>query len=69
MVDLTKKLDTYEFTLVEFRTFIVQGDGRSKLEAEQDALERFHRLKKSSELAAYKVSTPKVVKGEIVKRK
>ena len=62
MVDLTKKPKTYEFTIVQQCKYTVQGDGRSPLEAEQDAIERFHRLKKSGELVADTVTKPVVVK-------
>lgn len=52
----------YEFDVQEIRTYTLQGDGRSRLEAEQDAIERFHRLTKSGEIVAHYVSKPKVIR-------
>lgn len=51
----------YDVTITEIRTYVVQGDGTSKFEAEQDAVERFHRLNKSGELMCDSVTKPKVV--------
>lgn len=57
-----KQRKTYEFVINEIRTYTVQGDGRSRLEAEQEAIERFHRLQKSGELVCDTVSKPRVVR-------
>lgn len=56
------KHKTYEFIVHEIREYVVQGDGSSKLEAEQDAIERFHRLNKSKELDCVRVSKPRITK-------
>jgi hypothetical protein len=59
---------TYEFEVIEKRTYTIQGDGRTDFEARQDAIERFHRLTKSGELTASVVSKPVITKT-IVGRK
>lgn len=61
------KQETYEFEIKELRTYTILGSGNGKFAAEQDAVERFHRLGKGGELFADKVGKPKVTKA--VKRK
>lgn len=58
---------TFEFVVEVISKFIIQGDGRTQFEAEQDANERYHRLNKSRELVPYSVSKPRIVK--VVNRK
>lgn len=60
MRDIKQK--TYEFVVHQICEYTVQGNGSSKLEAEQDAIERFHRLTKSKELVADRVSKPRITK-------
>lgn len=55
------KQKMYDVTITEIRTYVVQGDGTSKFEAEQDAIARFHRLNKSGELICDSITRPKVV--------
>lgn len=62
MSKVREKLTTHEFEIIETRTYRVLGDGRSELEASQDAIERFHRLSKSGELVADRISRPRVNK-------
>ena len=58
---------TYEFEIIEVRKYSVQGNGHSKFEAEQDAIERFHRLSKSNGIVADYVGRPQVGKGVLHK--
>jgi hypothetical protein len=51
---------TVAFEIRQTCTYIVQGTGTSDFEAEQDAIERFHRLSKSGDLVALNVSKPRV---------
>lgn len=61
-------LQTYEFEIIETRKYIVQGDGHGHFEAEQDAIERFHRLTKSGDMTPHTVSKPRLVdKGKHIK--
>ena len=53
---------TFEFVMQETRTYTVQGDGTNAGEAETDAFNRFHRLRKSGDLPCDEVSKPKIVK-------
>jgi hypothetical protein len=55
------KQKLYEVIITETRTYSVIADGTSDFEAEQDAVERFHRLRKSNDLPPYKISKPRVV--------
>lgn len=59
---MCKQIKTYEFVINEIREYTVQGDGRNRLEAEQDAIARFWRLAKSYELVADTVSKPRIVR-------
>lgn len=53
---------TRTFEIRQTCAFTVQGSGTSDMEAEQDAIERFHRLQKSGDLVADSVSKPRVHK-------
>jgi hypothetical protein len=57
-----KPLKTYEFVITETRTYTVQGSGRSKFDAEQDAIVRFHRLTKSNDIVCDEISKPRVIR-------
>ncbi len=65
MRDLKQR--TYELTIKETRTYTVLATANSKFEAEQEGVERFHRLRKSNELPASDVSKPRVVGIELRK--
>jgi hypothetical protein len=52
---------TFEFVVETVSTYTIQGNGRTKFEAEQDANARYHRLNKSRELVPDNVSKPKIV--------
>lgn len=58
---------TYDLVIEERRRYTVQGSGTSKFEAEQDAVERFHRLIKSGDLVADTVSKPKIISVVLLK--
>lgn len=63
----TLRQETYEFTITEQREYTVQGAGHGRFEAEQDAVERFHRLTKSGEIVADSVTRPRVQRAIKVK--
>lgn len=61
------KEELYEFEITEVRRYTVQGSGHGAFEAEQDAIERYHRLAKSGDLIAHTVGKPKVISTTLVK--
>ncbi len=65
MFDMKEK--TYDFVIQETRFYTVQGSGTSKFGAQQEAVERFHRLTKSGEIVADRVTRPVVIEGRLNK--
>lgn len=64
----TVKQQSYEVTIKTTVTYNIVGSGTSAFEAEQDAIERFHRYAKGGELKFYVTdqSKPKAVHTEKV---
>lgn len=56
------KEEVYEFIITEVRSYVVQGSGHGAFEAEQDAVERFHRLTKSGDMPPFSISRPRANK-------
>jgi hypothetical protein len=54
----------YEVVIEERREFVIIGEGKSVIEGQRDALDAYHRLIKSGELAPHTVRKPRVLTAE-----
>lgn len=61
------KQRTYDFVVQETRFYTVQGSGTTKFAAEQEAIEQYHRLRKSGELVPDQVGKPVVIQAVLNK--
>lgn len=55
----------YEVVIEERREYVLIGEGKNGIEAQQDALEAYCRLSKSGELVAHAVRKPRVIVAEL----